>query len=211
MVSNYSHSSIAWSTPAFDKISASPTIKTNPPLSRRTHDSPYKQAVLILFEGPEGTRTLLYAEHLRWFRLASMSALYRQEADMGHIGSKYNTNIIRRGPPPFFMGRPKKPISERKIVASFTLHPATIVILDNLAVERGATRSDTVDRMIKREGLSLLGLSALEGHTAQFQTWPTKYEKGKVVSNGNACPPNHVKGECQHSHCQSVYKKEGLI
>jgi hypothetical protein len=97
------------------------------------------------------------------------------------------------------MGRPKKPISERKIVASFTLHPATIVILDNLAVERGATRSETVDRMIKREGLSLLGLSALEGHATPHQNWKT------------ACNPKSIKGECQHSHCQSVYKKEGLI
>ena len=66
MVSNHSHSSIAWTAPTFDKTSTTAAARTlSPLLDSRTHDPPYKQAVLIPFEGREATRTLLYAEHLR--------------------------------------------------------------------------------------------------------------------------------------------------
>ena len=88
MVSNHSHSSIAWTAPTLDKTSTTTTIRTLAPLlDSRTHASPYKRAVLIFFEGREATRNLLNAEYLRWFRLASLIVLYRQEADLGQIGS----------------------------------------------------------------------------------------------------------------------------
>jgi hypothetical protein len=200
MVSNHSHSSIAWTAPTFDKTSSTTAFRTLAPLlDSRTHASPYKLAVLILFEGREATRTLLYAEHLRWLRLTPLCVLYRQEADLGQIGSKYNTNTIRKGLLPFFMGRPTKPIHERKVVASFTLKPSTVQILDFFVGTRGASRSEIVDRMIQREGLGA-GITELETHLTPFQKW-----------KGNACPPQHKLGMCQHSHCQSVYKKEGLI
>jgi hypothetical protein len=54
--------------------------------------------------------------------------------------------------------------------------------------------------LLRDKGMKDLGLMALEKHLAPFQKW-----------KGNACPPQHKLGVCQHSHCQSVYKKEGLI
>ena len=97
------------------------------------------------------------------------------------------------------MGRPTKPIHERKVVASFTLKPSTVQILDFFAGTRGASRSEIVDRMIQREGLGA-GITELETHLTPVQKW-----------KGNACNPSNKLGICQHSHCQSVYKKEGLI
>jgi len=61
----------------------STTRRTASPFGCARHGSPYKQAVLILFEGREATRTLYIRRPLRESRLASLIALYRREAFLG--------------------------------------------------------------------------------------------------------------------------------
>ena len=97
------------------------------------------------------------------------------------------------------MVRPKIPDSEKKRVISFSLSADSVVILDNL-LKDNQTRSNYIDNLLRDKGLKDLGLMALEKHLTPVQKW-----------KGNACNPSNKLGICQHSHCQSVYKKEGLI
>lgn len=98
------------------------------------------------------------------------------------------------------MVRPRIPDSEKKRVISFSLSADSVVILDNL-LRDNQTRSNYIDNLLRDKGMKDLGLMALEKHLSQWQSW----------GEGNACNPLHKDGLCQHSHCQSVYKKEGVL
>lgn len=113
------------------------------------------------------------------------------------------------------MGRPRKPVNERKQPVTISLSPTDIVILDNLSKAGNKNRSQVISAMLVAKGWGELGLKAVEKHTAMVQNWPNQHQaralgKRYDPDSPHACNVKHKDGKCKHTNCMTVYRRYGV-
>jgi len=114
------------------------------------------------------------------------------------------------------MGRPTKPVHQRKQPVTISLAPTDLVILDNLAKNQKMNRSQVISNMLVSKGFNELGLSAIETHTMPIQNWPNLYQAKQLgkkydYDKMGACNPKGSDGVCRHPNCLIVYRYYGVI
>ena len=113
------------------------------------------------------------------------------------------------------MGRPRKPINERKQPVTISLSPTDIVILDNLAKAGKQNRSQVISAMLVAKGWGDLGLKAVETHKMPVQNWPNQHQARALgvrydPDKQGACNPKGKDGKCKHTSCMTVYRRYGV-
>lgn len=102
-------------------------------------------------------------------------------------------------------GRPRLSHDEKKRTVSISITPLQIQILDQLCIMNDLSRSEVLRGLIEGAGFLELGVvGKVEPHLGNQKY---KFPKTGLV----ACNPFSLKGVCQNSACQAVYKKEGAL
>jgi len=116
------------------------------------------------------------------------------------------------------IGRPILPDVKKKRSVSISLTPYHLQILAKLCVKHEKSRSHMIGALVEAAGYLELGAAHQEEHTGT----PSPLRTRKAYANGQfgkwkvnpkilVCNPHSIKGVCQNSVCQAIYKKEGLI
>jgi len=117
------------------------------------------------------------------------------------------------------IGRPISADNIKKRSVSISLTPYHLQVLGHLCDKNEVSRSKMIGVLVETAGYLELGAN---GMVQPHMGTPSPLRTRKAYANGQygkwvlnpkilVCNPHSVKGLCQNSACQAIYKKEGLI
>ena len=113
-------------------------------------------------------------------------------------------------------GRPILADDKKKRSTSISLTPLQLQLLDKLVDDRQFgvirwTRSKMIGALIEEHSRDILGVvGGVEKHTGNGHYTIRNLRTGEERPI-KACNPHSIKGMCENSACQAVYKKEGWL
>lgn len=103
-------------------------------------------------------------------------------------------------------GRPQKDHNDKMRTVTISITPLQFQILNKLSEKNKVSRSEMVRAMIEGAGYLELGVvGGVHEHIMPVQSYRLPKTGGFV------CNPHSIKGMCQNSACEALYKKEGLL